>query len=84
MLQHILLSSGDAALAVNGKIVMTADPQFEDPADVESVAERLAEALDETLQRIERPTPNDAEWNWDGILEEIEVGQAFGQLPSGG
>lgn len=78
MLKHIMLDSGDAALIVNGKIIMTADPAFDDTSVLEDVAEKLAEALNQPLQRIERPEPKDDEWNWDGVLEETEVGQAFG------
>jgi hypothetical protein len=84
MLKHIILSSGDVALVVNGQIIMTADPQFESTSAVEEVAEKLAAALEQPLQRIERPEPDDEEWNWDGVLEETEVGQAFGHIPAGG
>lgn len=83
MLKHIVLSSGDAALAVNGQIVMTSDPAFDRRGTVESVAEKLAAALEQPLQRIERPVPEDEEWTWDGVLEEIEVAQAFGHCPAG-
>lgn len=84
MLILIILSSGDAALVVNGQIIITADPQFDEPSVVEEVGEKLAAALEQPLQRIERPTPDAEDWNWDDVLEEVEVGQAFGHIPAGG
>lgn len=71
MLKHIILSSGDAALVVNDVLVMTTDPAFEDPSDLETVAEKLSEALEHPLQRIERQVPAMNDWSWDDVLEEI-------------
>lgn len=83
MLRHVILSSGDAALIVNGVVVMTADPAMDDPNHVEMVAEKLAEALDCTLQRIEREAPGapergEEDWTWEGIAEEMAVAEAVG------
>lgn len=76
MLKHIILSSGDAALVVNDVVVMTADPAFENPSDLETVAEKLSEALKQPLQRIERQVPSADDWNWDDVLEEVRVDAA--------
>lgn len=82
MLQHIILSTGDAALVVNNVMVMTADPAYEKPCHVESVAEKLSEALDIPLQRIERDVPTAEDWNWDGVLEETQIDAAFKTVES--
>ena len=78
MLKLVLLDSGDAALIVNDLVVMTADPDFDKPAQVESVAERLSEALGVALLRIQRAAPacpegSEPDWTWDGLAEELAV-----------
>lgn len=74
MLKHVILECGDAALIVNGHLVMTADPAFEKPSTVESVAEALAAALGQPLERIQLPAPTDEAWTWDGVLQALNAG----------
>lgn len=63
---------GDNALVVNGQIVATSDPDYEKPAYLEGLAERLASALQVGLQVIHTRT-DDAEWTWDDIIDDIGV-----------
>ena len=89
MLKHVILSSGDAALIVNGIVVMSAEPGLDDPSHVEMVAEKLAEALGEPLQRIEREAPGEPnedadDWTWEGIASDLAVEPAFQAAPQRG
>jgi hypothetical protein len=77
MLKLIKLECGDVALVVNDHVVMTADPSMDDVDHVETVAEALAVALDVGLIRVTRSTPDDEEWTWAGVLEEILVDSAL-------
>lgn len=57
---------------------MSAEPGLDDPSHVEMVAEKLAEALSQPLQRIERQTPELEDWTWEGIVEGLSVEAVFG------
>ena len=41
------------------------------------VAEKLSEALQLPLQRIERDAPSAEDWFWDSVLEEAQIDAAF-------
>lgn len=82
MLTLVKLSSGDAALIVNDMVVMSADPSLDDVSRVEMVAERLAEALELALQRLERKAPgnpgaDEDDWTWEGIASDLAVEAAL-------
>ena len=79
MLKLIKLECGDVALVVNDHVVMTADPSMDDVNHVEMVAEALAVALNAGLITVAYPSPDDEEWNWTGVVEEMLVDSA---LPS--
>lgn len=74
LLKHIILSTGEAAIVVNGVVVEVVEGVT--PAYVEQVAEKLAEALVEPLQRVSLPAPADPDWTW----EDIEAG-LYAQVP---
>lgn len=65
-------NSQDAALVVNGQIVASVDTSFDEDGSIgnlESIAERLAGAIDCGLQVIDsHPTPDAEDWTWDDIL----------------
>ena len=60
-------------LIVNDHVVMTTEPALDDTDHVEQVAENLAAALGELLMWIERPEPEDEDWTWEGIAEDLAV-----------
>lgn len=71
MITVLRLDCGDAALVVNQTLVGTADPDYENPASLEGLAERLAGALTAPLAILALPTPPEADWNWDAVLADL-------------
>lgn len=82
MIEHIILSNGDAALVVNDHLVMTAEAGLDFPDHVERVAENLATALDLPLSRVEWQEPYSEDWTWEGLLEEIQIARAADHTPA--
>ncbi len=70
-LELILLSSGDAALFVDGEIVFTAEPGLDEPNDVVTVAKNLATALSVNLVTIASEPPPDDDWTWSDVQETL-------------
>jgi hypothetical protein len=70
-LELVKLSTGDRALVVNGGMVLSADPGFEDVTVVDEAAEKLARSLDGNLVVITTDPPSMDDWNWDDILETL-------------
>lgn len=82
MVNLIQMSCGDAALVVNGEVVMTADPQFEDPSILENGAERLSVALKVGLHRVALEVPEEEDWSWQEVVESLLIGgQIKGMKP---
>lgn len=77
MIRFVKMDSGDVALIVNDKVVMTADPSIDDPSLVESAAENLAGALDVALAVMEWQEPKADDWTWEGVAEEIAIDAAM-------
>lgn len=71
MIELVNLSTGDAGLVVNGQLVLSMDPDFENPSTVQEAAERLATALDVALVVINREPPPMSDWNWDDVLQAL-------------
>ncbi len=67
----INLTSGDSGLALNGKIVITADPQFESTSLVKQSAENLAAILGIELKTVDLDPPAKEDWNWGDVLLEL-------------
>lgn len=72
MIQLITLRSNDQAIIINNKILTRFDPQF-DRADLNELADNLAEILGLKLQTLHMETPSDDDWNWGDILETLPV-----------
>lgn len=62
------LSSGDSGLALDGKLVLTADPNFEPVESVAEAAKNLATILNVHLDTIEIDPPKNDDWNWNDVL----------------
>jgi L-fucose mutarotase/ribose pyranase (RbsD/FucU family) len=67
------LSSGDVGLVLDGKIVLTADPDFDSVEQVNEAANNLADILGVEIKttRINRPEKDD--WNWNDVLLNLNV-----------
>jgi hypothetical protein len=61
-------TSGDAALVVRDRLILVGEPGALDADDVENAAERLAEALQEGLTRIEGDPPASDDWTWEDLI----------------
>jgi hypothetical protein len=81
-LRLIKLRSGHAALLVNGHVVQTADPAFENPARVAETAKRLATALATNLEVTKMKAPTEEGWNWADICQLL-IGSDGGYSPQG-
>lgn len=71
MIELVNLSTGDAGLVVNGQMVLSMDPDFENPSIVQEAAEKLASALNVALVVINREPPPMDDWNWDDVLQML-------------
>ena len=72
---HITSHGSDVCLLVNGKIIITADPQNNEPVSVvENTAINLASSLDCELQIIKVPGTSD--WTWDDVVKDVTAGYA--------
>ena len=62
------LTSGDVSLILDGKFVLTADPNFEPTEQVTQASSNLAAILGVELNIIEIDPPSNDDWNWDNVL----------------
>jgi hypothetical protein len=62
------LTSGDVGLILDGKFVLTADPNFEPTEQVTQASSNLAAILGVELNIIEIDPPSNDDWNWDNVL----------------
>jgi len=67
-LNLVKLTSGDVGLILDGKFVLTADPNFEPTKQVTQASSNLAAILGIELNIIEIDPPSNDDWNWDDVL----------------
>lgn len=60
---------------------MVGDPAIDDGANVETVAENLACALDEALVCVHMATPEAEDWTWESLIDARVAEQATGSRP---
>ncbi|MBF6650008.1 hypothetical protein [Methylobacter sp. BlB1] len=67
------LSSGDVGLVLDGKIVLTADPDFDSVDQVNEAASNLAGILGIALNTTSINRPEKEDWNWGDILPNLNA-----------
>lgn len=65
--------TGDVALLLNGRIIVTADPQFETPLMVEEAGKNLADALKTELNTLYLDAELPEDWNWRHVINLINM-----------
>lgn len=67
------LSSGDVGLVLDGKIVLTADPDFDSVDQVNEAASNLAGILGIALNTTSINRPEKEDWNWGDVLPSLNA-----------
>ncbi|MDP2782259.1 hypothetical protein [Devosia sp.] len=68
---HVVLSNNDSAVFVNDSLIYALDGNEGGELPL-TVAQRLAESMpDGVIQRVSMDVPDDADWNWNDVLELI-------------
>ena len=62
------IASGDSGLVLNGKLVLSADPNFEPIGQIVQAANNLATILGIDLKIVNLNLPVQEDWNWDDVL----------------
>ncbi len=72
-LAHVSITKfgADSAVILNGKLIIIADPQIGDDADLSvRMADNLAQALGVEVENVEY-APNVIDWTWEGVIDAL-------------
>lgn len=67
---HIVLDNGDEAFYINGHYIDGADAASREPSLL-GPAQRTARAWGQSLRCMSLPVPDDREWSWSDITEQL-------------